>query len=150
MAASSPRATSSKAARPPEPFWRGAIQSQRHARKILHRAVWIFLIWAAFFALPLVRHFTMHAALPVAMFVAPALALLWIQDTLLAGMLLALCSIYTTGSVMFIIDAAATADPRGGLYTLAFLFWLALTLAAWRAFIAARYLNSNRPAETQA
>lgn len=132
------------AAAKPERFWFGAINSRPHADRIVGRTAWAFITLFAVLALAVARHATAQSLLLALIFGAPAAALLWSKDVVLAAVLLGLCALVDLGSLLVEIDIATGRHPGKTASLIVFGVMLVLTYVAWRGFIAARYLKSNR------
>lgn len=133
------------AAGKPGRFWFGAIQSPRHADKIIRRSGWTFVAVAGLFVIAMARQFSDQSLGLVLVFAAPAVALMWLKDAVLAGILLVLCGFGAAGGAMTLLRDAPVGEASSSGRLAPFLVWSVLAYVAWRALLAARYLRSPRP-----
>lgn len=128
----------------PERFWFGTINSRPHAEKIVRRTAWAFIALSALLALAMARHFTAQNLFLALTFGAPAAALLWSKDVVLAAVLLGLCALLDLGSLLVEINGATGRHPAEAASHVVFGVMLVLTYVAWRGLIGTRYLKSKR------
>lgn len=124
-------------------YWRGEVQSESHAEKVINYTAGGFAVLAALFALSAFSPSGRTTALLGVVVGALSLSLYRTKALLAARVLFGLCALTVGLSVFGAILIVANGDPTGVAFLVIALFWLVMSLAAWRACQAAQFLRSR-------